>query len=351
MKEFFNKSPIWLSPQLREVDWDYVLKQTAPFLDKEERELVIDKAGYKSINPLIVITDIVLDHMSDVSTFSFESFEEFKQKIRDRIDKIGELLHDYEDRNVVERGFIDSVEEKASAIKKLFEQKKDRLKNFLQKYKEIFVEHVKPKLKPIVEFNSENPDNFSMTWPWMEGKSWRVGGTHYTTKGIPSALDVSESRGQCRWKYDHTCVEPSTPQILAMHSGTVTRFSRCNIRITHSSGWATNYYHMDKLIHRSNQQVSQGDVIGRYADRYNNSICEGGKSFNAHLHFDLINPTGKHQNLDGWEINGYKVHAGQTNYDTNCDICYLEKKGKKYCPYKGTVKHDKWWWTTKVPGF
>ena len=351
MQEFFNDSPLWLSSQLVEVNWDHILEKTLPFLDEEGRELVMDRSGFKSINPLLIVTDLVVEHMSDASSISFSKFDIFKQKIGKRIDEWSNLLQKYDDRSIGGRVFTDSLKSKASAIKKLFKEKSDQVKSFLEKYKELLIEHVKPKLKPIVEFNSENPGNFSMTWPWLEGEAWRVGGTHYTTRNIPSALDVAESRGVCRWKYDHTCVEPSTPKVTAMHSGIVTRFSRCNTRITHSTGWATNYYHMDHLIHQSLETVKQGDAIGQYADRYNNSICEGGRSYNAHLHFDFIDPSGRHQNLDGWEINGYKVHAGAKNYDTDCDRCYLEKKGIKYCPYRGTVKHEKWWWTTKIVNF
>ena len=189
-----------------------------------------------------------------------------------------------------------------------------------------------------------------MTWPWPEGESWRVGATHDTTKSIWSALDFSLSQWDCRWIYNESCIEPYTPKVLAMHSGTVTRFSRCNVRITHSTGWAPNYYHMDDLTANNFSTIQQGESIGRYAKTYENSICEGGVSRNPHVHFDLIDPDGKHQSLDGWEINGYKVHAGIKDYDRDCDRCYFEKKKKKFCPYT-SIKHEKWWWTTKIVDF
>ena len=197
LEKYFNDTPLWLSSRFQEVNWDNILKKTAPFLDEEQRELVIDRAGYKSVNPLLIITDLLLNHMKN-SSFSLTSFKEFKEKIKKRIDEMSDSFQELENKNIAQRGFTESIRNKVSAIKKLVGDKSDRMKSFLGKYKELFIEHVRSDLKPIVEFSKESPGNFSMTWPWAKEDSWRVGGTHYTTKGIPSALDVSLSTWHCR---------------------------------------------------------------------------------------------------------------------------------------------------------
>uniref|UniRef100_UPI000D3B0F38 M23 family peptidase n=1 Tax=Aeromonas sp. HMWF014 TaxID=2056850 RepID=UPI000D3B0F38 len=73
--------------------------------------------------------------------------------------------------------------------------------------------------------------------PWRQGYSWQVNGAHsHTGSGSPySSIDVS---------YDWPGWGSATYTVTAANGGTVTVFSRCQMRITAPNGWATNYYHM-----------------------------------------------------------------------------------------------------------
>ena len=217
---------------------------------------------------------------------------------------------------------------------------------FLEMYRVLFNENIASYIRPLYQSRAYKQSEFRMTWPWPEGESWFVGGTHTMTGdkyGVFSALDVYAPGGVCSWEGDNSCVENFTPQVTAMHSGKVNKISRCSLKIIHESGWATSYYHLDLLDYPNIQTgiiVKQGDIIGRYAGRYDVALCTGGTSTGPHLHFDLIDQFGKPYSLDGREINGYKVKAGKKSYDRNCNRSYLTKNGRKYCPNKQTILHE-----------
>ena len=145
--------------------------------------------------------------------------------------------------------------------------------------------------------------------------------------------------GDVGGKKNRECTE-STPMLYAMHSGIVQDVTKCNLRIWHPSGWATDYYHMDDLKFNNGDNVQKGEAIGRYAGKYGTAVCDGGRSTGPHLHLSLVNRSGRHENLDGWSISGYTIKAGTENYDTNCNRCNYQKDGKIYCPYDAIPRDD-----------
>ena len=129
-------------------------------------------------------------------------------------------------------------------------------------------------------------DTFQLTWPWPDGESWRVGGTH-GHYGIMSSLDISSFMTDCKWRSkDNKCNE-TTPLIYAMHSGIVSDVTKCRMIITHPTGWAIKYYHMDDIRFKDGDYVSTSEVIGRYAGDYETALCNGGGSVGPHLHIVL----------------------------------------------------------------
>ena len=172
-----------------------------------------------------------------------------------------------------------------------------------------------------------------MTWPWPEGEAWRVSGTHDGpyNEGVWSALDMLDGKGRCNWIRNRNCTE-DTPLVYSMFSGTVDFVTNCKLSIVHSTGWAIDYYHMDKIMLKPGQKIKKNQPIGRYAGNYKTALCHGGYTIKPHLHIDLVNPSGTYASLDGRKINGYKIKAGIKDYDTNCNRSYFKKNGKKYCP-------------------
>ena len=180
-----------------------------------------------------------------------------------------------------------------------------------------------------------------MTWPWPEGESWRVSGTHHAiTNGVWSSLDMLDGKGTCDWKVDHSCTE-DTPLVYSMFTGTVRSISKCQLTIVHSTGWGIKYYHMDKIMVKPQENVKRNQPIGRYAGDYKTALCHGGVTIKPHLHIDLMNPSGSFTSFDGQIINGYKIKAGIIDYDTDCSRTYFEKNNNKYCPSGYGVDGDK----------
>lgn len=151
-----------------------------------------------------------------------------------------------------------------------------------------------------------------------------------------SSLDVAYASDGC-WGWG--C---NTPSVTAAHSGKVANwpYSKCAMRIIDASGWQTSYYHMDKLTVKPGDNVKEGQIIGIYANNIEAALCDGGQSTGPHLHFTLRNKGGKQVNLDGWLISGYRVTAGNKDYDTDCSRCYFKKDGRKYCPNKDRMTNN-----------
>lgn len=111
------------------------------------------------------------------------------------------------------------------------------------------------------------PPSNLMQLPWRQGYSWQPNGAHSNTgSGYPySSFDAS---------YDWPRWGSATYSVVAAHAGTVRVLSRCQVRVTHPSGWATNYYHMDQIQVSNGQQVSADTKLGVYAGNINTALCE-----------------------------------------------------------------------------
>ena len=111
------------------------------------------------------------------------------------------------------------------------------------------------------------PPSNLMQLPWRQGYSWQPNGAHSNSgSGYPySSFDAS---------YDWPRWGSATYSVVAAHAGTVRVLSRCQVRVTHPSGWATNYYHMDQIQVSNGQQVSADTKLGVYASNINTALCE-----------------------------------------------------------------------------
>ncbi|MFR9719181.1 M23 family metallopeptidase [Aeromonas diversa] len=169
--------------------------------------------------------------------------------------------------------------------------------------------------------------------PWRQGYSWKVNGAHaHSGSGFPlSSIDAS---------YDWPGWGSPTYTVAAANSGTVTVFSRCQVRVTHSSGWATNYYHMADIAVRSGDYVEANTRLGTYASDRNQALCEGGSSTGPHLHFSLLY-NGVFRSLQGTTLGGYQVNVGSYSYDNHCSRFWLDElgSGQRRCAWQPLNNH------------
>ncbi|AVK04040.1 MULTISPECIES: M23 family metallopeptidase [Pseudomonas aeruginosa group] len=167
-----------------------------------------------------------------------------------------------------------------------------------------------------------------MQLPWRQGYSWQPNGAHSNSgSGYPlSSIDAS---------YDWPRWGSPTYSVVAAHAGTVRVLSRCQVRVTHPSGWATNYYHMDRIQVSNGQQVSADTKLGIYASDINTALCEGGSSTGPHLHFSLLY-NGAFVSLQGVNLGPYRINVGSGNYDNDCRRFYLynQSAGTTHCAFR-----------------
>ncbi len=169
------------------------------------------------------------------------------------------------------------------------------------------------------------PPSNLLQLPYPVGSSWRFGGTHSNTGSgtVYSSLDLHNG-GSWGDNLSHLWVKSSAPGTVKVHSS-------CNMEVIHEDGWSTQYYHLDNVQFSTNQNVSRNQSIANYASNKNQALCQGGQSTGPHQHFSLKR-NGSYVSLDGVKLSGFKVHAGSSNYDTNCNRFWLESSnGSKNC--------------------
>jgi LasA protease len=163
--------------------------------------------------------------------------------------------------------------------------------------------------------------------PYPIGQAWQTwGGTHTFTGnggGPYSSLDFRQSRAGFGANTSNIWVSSSS-------SGRAIRHSSCFVEVLASGGWSTTYYHLDNIRINTGQTVAKNTQLANYADNLSQSLCGGGMSNGPHLHFSL-KLNGVYAPLDSVTLSGYQVHAGRSNYDSDCNRFRLSKNGSNFC--------------------
>lgn len=143
--------------------------------------------------------------------------------------------------------------------------------------------------------NSLNGDgSANLGFPFPVGETWLFSGGPHSTNW--SALDFAKNNGQ----------------VVAARGGTVWRSGSCPnfIRIDHSDGWKTGYYHLVNERVNNGQSVSRWQHIGNAST----SIGCGGSATGQHVHFSLRYGNNVPQNIRGRDIGGWTVENTNTEY-------------------------------------
>ena len=160
-----------------------------------------------------------------------------------------------------------------------------------------------------------------MILPIESERDWFFNGVHTWTgndNGNPmSSIDLLVNRSH-RWGDD-----TSNIWVVSAHDGVVNRFSECFVRVTHSSGWFTDYYHLENVQVQTGQQITAGTRLSNYADDLATATCQGGRSDLPHLHFAL----GRNANrvsLTLQRFSDHRVHPGRFSYDRDPAFMWLD---------------------------
>ena len=348
----------WFHSSIHHVHWDQILKDSTPFLNDARRKLVLSIAGAFGINPLVLITSIVMRG-------------ECKETRVDRSDKDFQVdLHDMAHSMVVSYLELEGKQEETenntiamSAIANTLHlhTNNETLNRFIQLYHTLLYQHKLPEniLKNGMVRNKRQ-QNFGLNlhWPWPPGECWEVGPTHGgsvegLTEYIPSSLDMGPSL-YVDWRqgYDYL---GSTGAVNAAHDGTVTLHSTCNLEIV-SGRYSTYYGHISVSQNIKNgATVQQGDQIGNIELRPDEALCLcdwSTKSYSCstgpHLHFE-IRMDSMPVSMDNVLIGAFRIRAGKYERDETCtdpehcalakardgDYCathFTDKDGNIYCP-------------------
>lgn len=338
-----NPDLFLFSNALQYVDWQQTLDTTAPHLN-DKLEVILHYAGYASINPKLLLA---LMEMSSgiISTPTPEAYlapfgklsheTGFDAQLKDIALNLSGRYYAFQ-KLQTEMGLqaFPAVNEATVALADLTNMPVNQLFNV---YQTLFNgESLALKEDSVSHFTASKDSqvgtlaSFTLNFPWPSGYAWYSGGAHSNTgSGYPySSLDFNNGSGG--WG-------SNTPWVQAAHGGTVTRYSQCNIRVTHSSGYSTQYYHMESLQYNTGDVVSAGAWLGRYADDKSTALCQGGQSTGPHVHFSLLY-NGGHISLHNWYISGYRIDVGNYNYDDNCSRFYFEKNGYRTCAWRALYK-------------
>lgn len=277
-----------LDARFASLDIVKMVKQDYPQLS-DKAELISHYSGYYSINPFVLSEYLLID----------------------RVD----------------------VDETANLISMTLKQNKRLNKSINLKH----IHALRSKYKLTNQKQKANSDNMpALDLPYDHTRGWFFGGVHTWTgdnNGSPmSSIDLARSWNS-NWGDDLT-----GDWVAAAHDGIVTRYSSCFIRITHSSGWATDYYHLDNTQFNTGDEVRAGDKISNYADTLAQAICQGGHSQGPHVHFALVKD-GERYALHDVELSKWKIHPGTSSYDYSTQRMWLIKNGVKKYAFQNTVSH------------
>jgi murein DD-endopeptidase MepM/ murein hydrolase activator NlpD len=181
----------------------------------------------------------------------------------------------------------------------------------------------------------ESASQINMQLPFPVGESWVYNGTHIGgfgpyggTSSVFSAMDFAPTPRFPAWG-----TNTSNMWAVASAPGRVIYKTSCRIVLEHEGGWKTLYYHLENPQVHYNQYVQANQRLANLANTLSEATCEGGGATGVHLHFALIH-NNYYQRLDGKRLSGWEIYAkNHINYDKNCNLVNMRKRGKIVCPY------------------
>ncbi|MFK7957678.1 MAG: M23 family metallopeptidase [Lysobacterales bacterium] len=176
-----------------------------------------------------------------------------------------------------------------------------------------------------------------MDLPFAYNQDWEFYGTHTYTgadDGNPmSSIDFSQDWRQ-PWDTD-----TSGSRILAAHDGIAQVYGRCIMRVSHPSGWSTQYYHLEDIVVETGQSVKKGQDLAKYADDRITAVCQGGLSRAPHVHFSLIKD-GSFIGIDGLLLGEHRIKSGRFSYDNDPRFSWIDRGDQRLFALEGALTHS-----------
>ena len=175
------------------------------------------------------------------------------------------------------------------------------------------------------EVNAQSAPPGLLQLPYARGSAWIFGGLHSdngSSSAPLSSIDFSPDWGL------HWGANTSNYWVVAAAKGTPHKISSCQVRIKHSGGWETSFYHLGN-VQPFGTSINQNDHIANIASTESQATCNGGSATSPHVHFGLMY-NGAYVSINGTALSGWVIHGGG-NYQSDQAHMWLERDGvKKY---------------------
>ncbi len=103
--------------------------------------------------------------------------------------------------------------------------------------------------------------------------------------------------------------------VTAAAAGTVYEISSCHIKINHSNGWTTEYWHLGNIQVSLGSNVSRNQRLGIIDNNANGQVCAGNEFAGPHLHF-VMRPSVRETVFAGWNVN-FNILTNKTSFTKN----------------------------------
>lgn len=154
--------------------------------------------------------------------------------------------------------------------------------------------------------------------PWQYGNTWYyTSGPHSDSWGNLPYYNTRTSSPNSGLDFapggNSGCYESSS-WISTMAPGQIVHSARSLILVEHSDGWSSYYYHVAGRDRRGTGRVNQGDTIGHPSCDAEYNTDKDPKPTGTHVHVARLY-NGQFQPADRWNIGGWEVRSGSSNYN------------------------------------
>ena len=155
--------------------------------------------------------------------------------------------------------------------------------------------------------------------PWEQGLTWvsfdgldngsRRSSTSPHNYKMGGAIDFAPQTNM------QIGMDTSNFWVTAAAAGTVYEISSCHIKINHSNGWTTEYWHLGNIQVNLGSNVSRNQRLGIIDNNANGQVCAGNEFAGPHLHF-VMRPNVRETVFAGWNVN-FNILTNKTTFTKN----------------------------------
>ena len=284
-------------------------------------------SGKFSLNPLLLITKVLIDDTEENLRYITQSDTDFNK----RLAFFADSLSTYDQELSLKTQETSNESALEYALQKLFKPK-SYIDSFIWKVGYLMKKY-ELTMKPTMDTFKRREDNeIVLDLPFPAHECWMMSATHVGASGfkdesenwVKSSVDFSPTLFQ-NWGVSFDYLN-SEGHVHTAHSGRVTKLSGCSMEVQDlHSEYSTYYSHINVADDiAEHDTVTRGQLIGNislYPDQSNcncdwaNSLYEC--SSGPHLHLE-IRKDGYPVSLDNRMISNYRIRAGKFSHDMGC---------------------------------